>query len=53
MPTRREQILSAVAAALATASGANGRIYRSRQEAFSRNESLLVLAFSCAANRFA
>ena len=43
MPTRREQILSAVAAALATTSGANGRVYRSRQEAFSRSESPSVI----------
>ena len=43
MPTRREQILSAVAAALATTSGVNGRVYRSRQEAFSRSESPSVI----------
>ena len=36
--TRREQILSAVAAALATTAGVGGRVYRSRVEAFSRNE---------------
>ena len=37
-PTRREQILSAVATALATTAGVGGRVYRSRVEAFSRNE---------------
>ena len=43
MATRREQILSAVATTLANASGANGRVYRSRQEAFSRSESPSVI----------
>jgi hypothetical protein len=43
MATRREQILSAVATTLASASGANGRVYRSRQEPLSRNESPAVV----------
>jgi hypothetical protein len=43
MATRREQILSAVAITLASASSANGRVYRSRQEAFSRSESPSVI----------
>ena len=43
MPTRREQILSAVATALAGTSGVSGRVYRSRQEAFSRSESPSVI----------
>lgn len=43
MATRREQILAAVATTLASASGVNGRVYRSRQEAFSRSESPSVI----------
>jgi hypothetical protein len=43
MSTKREQILVAVATALASTTGATGRIYRSRQEAFSRNESPAVV----------
>ena len=39
MTTRREQIISAIATALASTSGVSGRIYRSRVEAFSRGES--------------
>ena len=40
--TKQEQILSAVAATLADTAGATGRIYRSRTEAYSRNESPAV-----------
>lgn len=36
--TRREQILSAIATALEDTEGVSGRVYRSRVEAFSRNE---------------
>lgn len=43
MTTKREQILAAVATMLAPTAGATGRIYRSRQEAFSRNESPAVV----------
>jgi hypothetical protein len=43
MTTRREQILAAVATTLAATTGATGRVYRSRQEAFSRNESPSVV----------
>ncbi len=43
MSTKREQILAAVATKLAPTVGATGRIYRSRQEAFSRNESPAVV----------
>lgn len=38
MATKREQILAKVATTLATTTGVTGRIYRSRQEAFARNE---------------
>ena len=38
MTSRREQILSAIAASLAATTGVSGRVYRSRVEAFSRNE---------------
>jgi hypothetical protein len=38
MTSRREQILSAIATALASTSGVGGRVYRSRVEAFSRDE---------------
>ena len=37
--TRQEQILAAVAATLAATEGVSGRIYRSRTEAYSRDES--------------
>jgi hypothetical protein len=39
MATKQEQILAAVADALADVEGVEGRVYRSRQEAFSRSES--------------
>ena len=39
MTTRREQILTAIATALAGTTGVGSRIYRSRVEAFSRGES--------------
>ena len=39
MTTRREQILSAITAALVGTTGVGSRIYRSRVEAFSRGES--------------
>jgi hypothetical protein len=38
MTSIREQILSAIATALASTSGVGGRVYRSRVEAFSRDE---------------
>lgn len=38
MTTKREQILSAIATALASTSGVGGRVYRSRVEAFARSE---------------
>ena len=38
MTTKREQILSAIAAALASTSGVSGRVFRSRVEAFGRSE---------------
>ena len=38
MTTRREQILSAITAALVGTTGVGSRIYRSRGEAFSRGE---------------
>jgi hypothetical protein len=41
--TKREQILAAVATTLAATSGATGRVYRSRQEPLSRNESPAVV----------
>ena len=43
MSTKREQILAAVDTLLVTTAGATGRVYRSRQEAFSRNESPAVV----------
>jgi hypothetical protein len=43
MTTKREQILAAVATKLAPTAGAAGRVYRSRQEAMSRNESPAVV----------
>jgi hypothetical protein len=41
--TKREQILAAVDTLLAATTGATGRVHRSRQEAFSRNESPSVV----------
>lgn len=41
--TKQEQILAAVATTLASVDGATGRVWRSRQEAFSRNESPAVV----------
>jgi hypothetical protein len=41
--SRREQILSAIATALATTDGVSGRVYRSRVEAFSRNEAPAII----------
>jgi len=38
MTTKREQILTAIAAALASTSGVSGRVFRSRVEAFGRSE---------------
>ncbi len=43
MSTKQEQILAAVATKLAPTTGVSGRVYRSRQEAFSRNESPAVV----------
>ncbi|MEN9766867.1 MAG: Synechococcus phage [Cyanobacteriota bacterium] len=43
MTTRREQILSAIATALASTSGVGGRVYRSRVDAFSRNEAPAIV----------
>jgi hypothetical protein len=43
MTSRREQILSAIATALATTEGVSGRVYRSRVEAFSRNEAPAII----------
>jgi hypothetical protein len=43
MTTKREQILAAVDTLLAATAGATGRVYRSRQEAFGRNESPAVV----------
>ncbi len=42
MSTRQEQILAAVATTLAATAGATGRVYRSRTEAYARNESPAV-----------
>lgn len=39
MATKSEQIMTAVAALVADTAGVQGRVYRSRTEAFSRNES--------------
>ena len=41
--TKREQILAQVATTLAATSGVSGRVYRSRQEPLSRNESPAVV----------
>jgi hypothetical protein len=43
MTTKREQILAAVNTLLAATAGATGRVYRSKQEAFSRAESPSVV----------
>lgn len=43
MTTRRESILTALATALASVSGVNGRVYRSRVEPIARNESPAVI----------
>lgn len=43
MPSKREQILTAVAAALAGTVGVGSRIYRSRVEAFARNEAPAIV----------
>lgn len=41
--SRREQILSAIATALASTTGVSSRVYRSRVEAFSRNEAPAII----------
>jgi hypothetical protein len=41
--TKREQILAHIDTTLAATSGVSGRVYRSRQEAFSRSESPSVI----------
>lgn len=41
--TRREQILAFIASALEDTEGVSGRVYRSRVEAFSRNEAPAVI----------
>jgi hypothetical protein len=43
MTSVREQILSAIAATLATTEGVGGRVYRSRVEAFSRDEAPAII----------
>jgi hypothetical protein len=43
MSTKREDILAAIATSLAGVSGVSGRVYRSRQEAFSRAESPSII----------
>jgi hypothetical protein len=43
MTTKREQILSAIASALASTAGVNGRVYRSRVTAMQRAESPAVV----------
>ena len=43
MATRREQILQAIATALAGTTGVSGRIYRSRTEPISRGESPAIV----------
>lgn len=43
MTSRREQILAAVATALAGTTGVGSRIYRSRVEAFSRDEAPAIV----------
>jgi hypothetical protein len=43
MTTKREQILTAIASALATTAGVNGRVYRSRVTAMQRAESPAIV----------
>lgn len=43
MTTRREQIMSTLATSLGTITGAGGRVYRSRVEPISRNQSPAVI----------
>jgi hypothetical protein len=43
MTTKREQILSAIASALASTAGVNGRVYRSRVTAVQRAESPAIV----------
>ena len=43
MATKREQILAAITTALATTTGVNGRVYRSRVTAVQRAESPAIL----------
>ena len=43
MTTKREQVLSAIATALATTAGVNGRVYRSRVTAMQRAESPAIV----------
>lgn len=43
MATKREQILAAISSTLAGTTGVNTRIYRSRQEAFSRQEAPAIV----------
>ena len=43
MTTKREQILSAIATALTTTAGVNGRVYRSRVTAMQRAESPAIV----------
>jgi hypothetical protein len=43
MTTRREQILAFVATELADTTGVSGRVYRSRVEAFSRDEAPAIV----------
>ena len=43
MTIKREQILAAITTALAGTTGVGGRIYRSRTEAFARNEAPALL----------
>ena len=43
MATKREQVLSAIATALATTAGVNGRVYRSRVTAMQRAESPAIV----------
>ncbi len=40
---KRERILAAVATALASTTGVSGRVYRSRTEAFARNEAPAIV----------
>ena len=40
---KRERILAAVASALASTTGVSGRVYRSRVEAFARNEAPAIV----------